>query len=82
MGKLICALTPTLASFDYTDFMQGNQKVMFSELEEAARSATENPDGFLDRIVEDRYKRLQKWAASCTRQSLDLRNGALADAAN
>ncbi len=81
VGKLISALTPKLASLGYADFMQGNQMVMLSQLEEAANSAKHNPDGFLDRIVDDRYKRLQEWAASCTTQSLDSRKGALADAA-
>lgn len=45
VGKLISALTPKLEGLGYTDFVQGNQKVMLGDLQEAAASATENPDG-------------------------------------
>lgn len=36
---------------------------------------------FLDRIVEDQYKKLQNWAGPCTRRSLGLQANALATAA-
>lgn len=65
IGRLIGALVPTLGGLGYTDFMQGNQKVMLSELEAAAASGTHNPDGFLDRMVDDRCARLRTWAAEC-----------------
>lgn len=65
IGRLIGALVPTLGRLGYTDFMQGNQKVMLSELEAAAASGTHNPDGFLDRMVDDRCARLRTWAMKC-----------------
>jgi hypothetical protein len=81
VGKLISALTPRLEKLGYTDFIQGNQKVMLRDLLEAAASATENPDGFLDRIVEDRYEKLMDWAGLCTNDSLELGSGSLATVA-
>ena len=80
VGKLISALTPKLEGLGYTDFIQGNQKVMLDDLQKAAASATENPDGFLDRLVQDRYEKLKKWAAPCVSGNLELRTGALATA--
>jgi hypothetical protein len=81
VGKLISALTPKLEGLGYTDFIQGNQKVMLHDLLTAAASATENPDGFLDRLVEDRYEKLTAWAAPCTSHSIELQPGALATVA-
>jgi hypothetical protein len=81
VGKLISALTPKLERLGYTDFIQGNQKVMLGDLQQAAASATDNPDGFLDRIVEDRYEKLIEWASHCTSDSLELGTGALATVA-
>jgi hypothetical protein len=78
IGRLISALMPRLESLGYADFIQGNQKVMLDDLRKAADSATENPDGFLDRIVEDRFEKLTDWAALCTSHSLALQPGALA----
>lgn len=78
IGRLISALMPRLESLGYADFIQGNQKVMLDDLHKAADSATENPDGFLDRLVEDRFEKLTDWAALCTSHSLDLQPGALA----
>jgi hypothetical protein len=78
IGRLISALMPRLEGLGYADFIQGNQKVMLDDLRTAADSATENPDGFLDRLVEDRFKKLTDWAALCTSHSLELQPGALA----
>jgi len=65
VGRLIGAVVPALKHLGYADFMQGNHKVMLTELEAAAASGTNNPDGFLDRMVDDRCKRLTSWAAPC-----------------
>jgi hypothetical protein len=65
VGRIIGAVVPSLKKLGYSDFMQGNQKVMLADLEIAASSATHNPDGFLDRMVDDRRERLCKWAGSC-----------------
>jgi hypothetical protein len=79
VGTLITALIPSLTRLGYTDFMQGNQKVMLGDLRAAADTATANPDGFLDRLVTDRSQRLRDWAATC--DSIDLGQGSLATAA-
>ncbi|HEX6358306.1 hypothetical protein [Actinophytocola sp.] len=65
VGRLVGAVVPALKHLGYADFMQGNHKVLLTELEIAAASGTNNPDGFLDRIVDDRCKRLATWASSC-----------------
>jgi hypothetical protein len=80
VGTLIRALTPRLATLGYTDFLQGNSKVMLSQLEAAAASGTANPDGFLDRMVIERSKQLQAWATNC--QHIDDSTRGLADAAH
>jgi hypothetical protein len=78
LGTLIASLLPKLESLGYTDFMGGNQKYMISQFQAAAKSATRNPDGFLDRLVSRRGEELSRWVASCN--SISLRPGALADA--
>jgi hypothetical protein len=45
IGKLISALIPRLDELGYEDFMQGSQRVMLSELKQAAASVDTNPDG-------------------------------------
>lgn len=65
VGRLIGALVPVLRKLGYADFMQGNQKVLLSQLETAAESGTSNPDGFLDRMVDNRCAQLGAWAAPC-----------------
>lgn len=65
VGRLIGALVPALRRLGYTDFVQGKQTVLLSELEAAAASGTTNPDGYLDRLVDDRCKKLRAWALAC-----------------
>jgi hypothetical protein len=71
VGRLIGALVPVLRKLGYADFMQGNQQVMLSQLEAAAASGTNNPDGFLDRMVDNRCKQLGAWAAPCARAATE-----------
>ncbi|MDB4873387.1 MAG: hypothetical protein JWL97_4391 [Gemmatimonadales bacterium] len=78
VGMLISALTPELGRLGYTNFMQGNQEIMLSDLERAAASATTNPDGFLDQLVADRCKKLADWAGQCS--DVELGPGSLATA--
>jgi hypothetical protein len=79
VGTLINALIPSLRELGYTDFLQGNQKVMLRDLEAAGRSATANPDGFLDQLAISRSQQLRTWAADCG--ATDHGPGALATAA-
>jgi hypothetical protein len=65
VGRIISALVPALEHLGYVDFMQGNQRVLLSDLQAAASSGTHNPDGFLDSLVTKRYDRLLAWAAPC-----------------
>ncbi|GAB3149571.1 hypothetical protein [Amycolatopsis sp. NPDC004378] len=65
VGRLIGAVVPALKRLDYTDFMQGKKTVQLSELETAAAGGTKNPDGYLDRLVDDRCKKLYAWAMAC-----------------
>jgi hypothetical protein len=51
-----------LNQLGYTDFMQGKQTVQLCELEAAAASGTQNPDGYLDRMVDARCHQLCSWA--------------------
>jgi hypothetical protein len=78
VGTLINSLIPSLENLGYTDFLQGNQKVMLHDLHTAADSATANPDGFLDRLVIGRSEQLATWAASCN--GTDQSPGTLATA--
>jgi len=62
VGKLICALTPTLERLDYTNFMQGPANVMLDDLKDAAFHKQDNPDDYLNRIANRRYEKLKAWA--------------------
>lgn len=65
IGTLICAVVPKLRVLGYSDIIQGNQKVMLAQLEEAAATGTENPDTFMNKIVDDLRKDLVEWAETC-----------------
>jgi len=65
VGRIISAVVPALRQLGYSDFLQGNQKVMLADLEAAGASGTHNPDGFLDRLVADRRERLCAWSGTC-----------------
>jgi hypothetical protein len=78
VGMLISALVPELKRLGYTNFLHGNKEVMLDDLEEAAASATANPDGFLDQLVADRCKRLAEWSSDCT--DIELGPGSLSTA--
>jgi hypothetical protein len=66
IGKLIGALIPRLEELHYEDFMQGNQRVMLSQLKEAGQSAATNPDGYLDQLSTRFADQLSQWAAKAT----------------
>ncbi|HEU5107081.1 MAG TPA: hypothetical protein VFT95_00750 [Micromonosporaceae bacterium] len=71
VGTVIGALLPALTGLGYADFMQGGTRVMLADLRTAARTATANPDGFLDRLVADRSRQLTAWAARCRPADVD-----------
>ena len=81
IGTLIEALIPALRDLGYKDFMQGNVRVMLSDLEKAAKSARPNDDDYLARMVKKRGEELGDWAKSSRKgDDLELSPGALATA--
>jgi hypothetical protein len=66
IGKLISALIPRLDELGYEDFMQGSQRVMLSELKQAAASADTNPDGYLDQLSTKFASELARLAANAS----------------
>lgn len=78
IGKLIDSLIARLNDLGYKDFMQGTQQIMLSELQEAARSRNENPDGYLDRLSTGFAAHLRDWAQRC--EGLPTDHGCLATA--
>jgi hypothetical protein len=66
LGVLINSILPALGRLPYSDFMQGQQLVSYSDLKTAAASASPNPDGYLERLVSERASRLDEWAARCS----------------
>jgi hypothetical protein len=65
VGTLIKVLVPRMQKLGYSDFIQGNRKVTLAALQEAAATASDNPDEFLHRIVRDYAERLDVWSAGC-----------------
>ena len=68
IGKLLKAVIDTIKIFGYRDFIQGNRKVTFEQLCDAADSAKTNPDGFLDQLSERYARELNSWAQRCVHQ--------------
>lgn len=65
VGTLIKPLLPVLESLGYRKFLQGRQSVSLGQLEIPARTATANPDGFLNRLVGEKSSALRQWATEC-----------------
>jgi hypothetical protein len=64
IGTVISAVVPSLKRLGYTDFIQGNQRVVLADLE-AAASATVNRDTFMSDVVEKARSQLITWATPC-----------------
>ncbi|NED57699.1 hypothetical protein G3I24_43300, partial [Micromonospora aurantiaca] len=78
IGKLIDSLIGRLNDLGYKDFVQGTQQVLLSELQKAARSRNDNPDGYLDRLSTRFADDLRDWARRC--EGLPTEHGCLATA--
>jgi hypothetical protein len=65
VATLLKAIVPSLRQFGYTDFMQGDQKVLLPQLEEAAATAHRKQDLFLAKLVDCEAARLTEWASRC-----------------
>ncbi|MEU9331230.1 hypothetical protein AB0D91_47335 [Streptomyces canus] len=79
IGKLIGKIVERLRDFHYRDFAHGSQMVTIDDLDRAAKSASENPDGYLAKLSDDLGEHLSEWAVSCRPQP--LRPGSLSTAA-
>ncbi|MEU8143224.1 hypothetical protein [Nonomuraea sp. NPDC048901] len=66
VGKLIHALMPSLTKLNYKEFLQGNQRVLLKDLEQAAASRASNPDGYLAHLSDCLATQLAEWASQCT----------------
>ncbi|WP_431933283.1 hypothetical protein [Nonomuraea jabiensis] len=66
VGKLIHALMPAVSELRYQEFLQGNQRVLLKDLEEAAASRASNPDGYLAHLSDCLASQLAQWAGKCT----------------
>jgi hypothetical protein len=79
VGTLIKAIIPQMQKLGYSDFIQGNYKITLADLENAAKSASDNPDEFLHRIVARRADQLSAWSAQC--DCVDTFRGSMATTA-
>ena len=80
IGTLICSILPAVEAMGYEDFLMGPGQghIRLEQIQHAASLHSDNPDGYLEKIVMDRCKKLQAWSAQCT--ELSLSTGALAPA--
>jgi hypothetical protein len=68
IGTLMKAILPAVEALGYTDFMKGpgHDYVKIEEMARVADLASPHPDGYFERIVEDRSEKLRRWAEECT----------------
>jgi hypothetical protein len=78
VGTLISSLLPAVKSLTYTEFLQARETVTLDQLQLAARSASTNPDGFLDKLVREKSSDLRRWSMEC--RTCDFGPGSLATA--
>jgi hypothetical protein len=80
IGNLLCAILPAVKGLRYTDFMTAGQGfITLQQMEEAARKANPNPDGYFEAMLEDRSRKLAQWSRECI--ELSTSPGKLATAA-
>jgi hypothetical protein len=75
IGMLLDAVLPALKAFGGEEFMHGARTVTIEELDVAAAKKDKNPDGMLEKILEDRSETLRDWSRRCT--TTVLHTGAL-----
>jgi hypothetical protein len=69
IGKMIGALTPRLRHLHYTEFIQGDRMITMTQLEHAAKSASdtlEKTDGYLDQLSTTLAENLKTWAGEAS----------------
>jgi hypothetical protein len=81
VGTLISCVIPALHELPYKEFLGGAKAIQLKQLEDAAASASPNPDGYLERMVADRGQRLREWSLEVAQHCL-FSPGMLATAAN
>jgi hypothetical protein len=80
IGELIRSILPDLRRLGYTEFMPdfGQRLISLDEMQRAADTASEHPDGYFEQLVTDRSARLEQWAHGLT--TLSTAPGRLAPA--
>jgi hypothetical protein len=80
IGTLMCSILTAVEAMGYDDFLMGpgHGHITLEQIRHAASLHSDNPDGYLEKIVMDRCERLQAWSTQCT--ELSLSTGALAPA--
>jgi hypothetical protein len=68
IGSLMKAILPAVEALGFTDFMKGpgHDYVKITEMERVAGLASPHPDGYFEKIVEDRSEKLRRWSQECT----------------
>src|SRR5262249_24290657 len=68
IGTLMQAILPAVEDLGFTDFLKGpgQEYVKITEMERVARLASPQPDGYFEKIVEDRSEKLARWSRECT----------------
>jgi hypothetical protein len=72
IGNLIAAILPAVEKLGFHDFMKGpghDQKdhfVSIEQIRQAADMKQDHPDGYFEKITENRSKRLREWSQKCT----------------
>ena len=78
LGWLIGSIVPALERLPYTDFIAARGTVSLDEIRAAARLASPNPDGYMERIVKVFGDELEAWSSPSS--ALAVQPGALAAA--
>jgi hypothetical protein len=78
VGKLLGHVLPAVRELGYREFLGPAGPALLADIEQAALKASPNPDGYLERLVEQRGQDLHAWASRCT--TCSTHPGALATA--
>jgi hypothetical protein len=74
------SILPAVEAMGYEDFLTGpgHGHITLGQIRHAASLHSDNPDGYLEKIVMDRCEKLHAWSTQC--RELSLSTGALAPA--
>jgi hypothetical protein len=72
LGNLIAAILPAVEALGFHDFMKGpghdpeDHFVSIDQIKQAAAMKQHHPDGYFEKITENRSERLREWSQKCT----------------